>query len=134
MWSHAYPLVSQQSGCFFSMGQSSTAARHVDITGSSCHMHVQLILGLMRASLEDHRGERCAPPHGCLNSRLRCNADQCMQGDMHVDYVHTHIHTCVSFSLPLSLSLIHLPFGEWALSACKLVGAIRILHSVRQEL
>lgn len=103
----AYPLVSPHSGCFVPVSQSHTAAQHMDVAWTSCHKHVSLILGLMRASLEDHR--RNASP--CFTAAWTlalvviwtnvCKGSMSICKEGHTCFLHTHF----TFSPPPHLSV-----------------------------
>lgn len=133
MEAHAYPLVSLWSGCSFPVGHSHTAAQRTDIAWTSLSQACSSHFGTDERLIRGPQRERCPPPtppsctlHGCLSTWLCCNLDKCMQGKMstckegHICSLHTRF----TFSLPL---------GERGLYGCKLVGAIRVSHPVRQR-
>lgn len=128
MEAHVYPLVSPWS----SSQWTSHTQQHSTLTspGPPCHKHVHLSLGLMSASLEDHRASAVPlspafrlPEHWTCG----CNLDKCMQGQISTC---KEAHTC---SLQPLIHTFHFS-PALPVCSCKLVGAIRVSHSVRQQL
>ena len=138
MEAHAYPLVSLRSGCFFPVGQSHTAAQHTDIAWTSlsqaCSSHFGTDERLIRGPQRERCPSRCFTAAWALASAVIwtnvCRVRSVHEKkDIHVHYIHTHAHTHTQARFTFSL-----PLCEWGLYGCKLVGAIRVSHSVRQQL